>query len=208
MAISQGVLETVIKSGRDDLLRDLMRTELKRLRDTRRYYQKKEAQLPSDVDYDTFVKIKAKENLIQEQINQLVKARKQLKDKHTKATSQFLDVAKQQKALSKDSEAFKTYASQFDENIDDTFNSMFNKGQFRMSSSEMQKYDKIFNKYGIGITETIKKNIANRYKYWSSDLAYQVISEWVAKADSVLDKVDSADKKMFAQYLNTVKGRI
>lgn len=208
MAISQSVLNTVIKSGRDDLLRDLMRTELKRLRDTRRYYEKKEAQMSSDVDYDTFVKMKARENLIQEQINQLVKARKDLKTKHTKATAKMLDVAKQQKALSKDSEAFKTYASQFDENIDDTFNSMFNKGQFILSSSEMSKYDKIFNKYGIGITDTIKKNIANGYKYWSSDSAYQVISEWVAKADSVLDKVDSSDKKLFAQYLSTVKGRI
>ena len=208
MAISKSALETVIKSGRDDLLRDLMRTELKRLRDTKRYYSQKASKLPSDVDYDTFVKIKAKQNLLDEQINQLVKARKNLKTKHTKATAQMLDVAKQQRALSKDSEAFKTYASQFDDNINDTFNSMFNKGQFIMSSSEMSKYDKIFNKYGIGITETIKKNIANRYKYWSSDLAYQIISEWVAKADSVLDKVDSSDKKLFAQYLNTVKGRI
>ena len=208
MAISQSVVETVIKSGRDDLIRDLMRTELKRLRDTRRYYEKKEAQMSSDVDYDTFVKIKARENLIQEQINQLVTARKNLKTKHTKATSKMLDVAKQQKALSKDSKAFETYATQFDDNVNQTFNSMFSKGQFILSSSEMQKFDKIFNKYGIGITETIKKNIAKRYKQWSSDLAYQIISEWVANAESMLENVSEADKKQFNEYLYTVKGRV
>lgn len=208
MAISKSALETVIKSGRDDLLRDLMRTELKRLRDTKRYYSQKASQLPSDVDYDTFVKIKAKQNLLDEQINQLVKARKNLKTKHTKATAQMLDVAKQQKVFTTDSKAFTEYSRSFDENINNTFNSMFGKGQFIMSDTEMTKFDKIFNKYGIGITDTIKKNIANRYKYWSSDLAYQIISEWISKAEAQLDSVSESDKKEFNNYLNTIKGRI
>lgn len=208
MAISTVALESVIKSGRDDLLRELMRNELKRLRDQQRYYDKKAQMSDFSLDYDTFVMIKARQNLINEQINQILTARKNLKNKHTKATAQLLDVAKQQKAITPKSQAFKSYAQGFNENIDNTFASMFTKGQFILSTSDMNKFDKIFNKYGIGITDTIKKNIANRYKYWSSDLAYQIISEWIVKAQNQLDNVNDTDIKKFNEYLSIVKGRI
>lgn len=209
MALTHSLVEQAIKSDSDTLLTELMRIELKRLRDRRRYYQKKESQmLGSDVDYDKFVKLRAQENLIEEQINTIVTARKNLKESHAKSTSKLLDLSKQQKVLTPKSKAFSQYAQSFDDNINGTFNSMFGKGQFILSDDEIAKYDAVFNKYGIGISDTIKRNIAKRYKHWSSDIAYQIFNEWLTKAETVTENVTEDDKKVFNEYLNIVRGRL
>lgn len=210
MAINERILNQVIKSGRDDLLKYLLRSEMKRLQSKKRYYNQRASTLPNNTDYDTYVRLKAKQHLIDEQITSLKKARQGLKkaEQTPKAKALLVDLSKQQKAVDFKSEAFRTYASSFDDNINETFNSMFGKGQFILSDTEISQFDKLFNKYGIGLSDTIKKAIANNYKYWASDVAYQAISEWMDKSVNTLDKINNEDKQLFKEYIATVKGRL
>lgn len=209
--------EQFIKNGRIDLVNSMITQELKKLRaiERRRVEQTRKTNQNVDVDTLNFLYGEKYGNLI-EQIKELTDIRAELKKSDTQgiAMRDLVDFNKRRE-LQKTKQinlpsVVSMYVSVTDDKIQETFDRMFNKGNYLLTPSEMRKYDQLFDKYGIGISMSIKNKIKNQYKHWTSDIAYTFISEWSDKALelSKSDEVSAEDMQNFKKYIAEIKGRL
>lgn len=203
-----------------ELLKQTLTQEIQRLKNQQKYYQKTYS---TNVDQDIFnLALETKFGDLDKQIETLKNVRSQImrRKKGEDIKPQYyklFNLRKEQKNIEKQNKQNKQNFRQIiaiigDEKVQETFYRMFFKGQFLgLNESSLAKFDLLFNKLGLGLTDYIKKAIKKEYSAWASDVAYEYIDEWISETQSEMIKADNlteVEQDQMIELLNILKNNM